>query len=143
MRKGREWFYVTLSLVSFVTTSNAATWEKLREEALTQYQSKNYPKAIASAEKAVASAKTQYGLESREYAQSLDDLSALYRVQGKALKNQAQALKKKLGITGNIVGLSTEVFFDEVEEAHSTSPGATQAPPQGEDIASDAQLPHR
>lgn len=118
---------------AYVPISNASTWEKLRDDALTHYKAERTPEAIKLAEKAVVSAKAEYGAESREYAQSLNDLAALYRVQSKKFRNQAQAIRQKLGISGNMLGISTEVFFDEIEEARSAVPGAAQADPQRED----------
>lgn len=143
MGEKKKWLFVTLCLTVFAPISNAANWEKRRDEALTQYKAKRYPEAIKLAEKAVVSAKAEYGQESREYAQSLNDLAALYRVQSKMFRNQAQAIRQKLGITGNMLGISTEVFFDEVEDARSAVPGAAQADPQGEDVSTVAPLPHR
>jgi hypothetical protein len=91
----------------------------LKEEALSLYRGKHYSEAIEVAQKAVASANQEYGPASREHAQSLADLAALYRLQSRILQNEAVAIRKKLGITGSMLGIATEAFFDEVDVRRS------------------------
>ena len=111
--------WIAILLISITCLSQAGTWDKLRGEALSLYRAKHYREAIEVAQKAVASANAEYGHASRESAQSLADLAALYRVQSRALQEEAAAIRKKLGITGSMPGIATEVFFDEVDERKS------------------------
>ena len=120
MRKGISVLWIAILLSTIASLSQAATWDELKGEALSLYRSKHYPEAIEVAQKAIASANAEYGPASREYAQSLADLAALYRVQSRALQKEAAAIRKKLGITGSMLGIATEVFFDEVDERRST-----------------------
>src|SRR5262245_9961093 len=118
MRKGISAFWIAI-LLNSITSSQAATWDELKGKALSLYRAKHYPEAIEVARKAITSANAEYGPASREYAQSLADLAALYRVQSRALQKEAAAIRKKLGITGSIPGIATEVFFDEADERKS------------------------
>jgi len=120
MRKGISALWVAILLSSITSLSHAATWDELKTEALSLYRAKHYPEAIEVAQKAIASANAEYGPASREYAQSLADLAALYRMQSRALQKEAAAIRKKLGITGSMLGIATEVFFDEVDDRRST-----------------------
>src|SRR5262245_30208984 len=119
MRKGISAFWIAI-LLNSITFSQEATWDELKGKALSLYRAKHYPEAIDVAEKAIVSAKAEYGPASREYAQSLADLAALYRVQSRALQKEVAAIRKKLGITSSMLGIATEVFFDEADERRST-----------------------
>ena len=120
MRKGTSALWIAILLNSITSFSQAATWDELKTEALSLYRAKHYPEAIEVAQKAIVSANAEYGPASREYAQSLADLAALYRVQSRALQKEVAAIRKKLGITGSMLGIATEVFFDEADERRST-----------------------
>src|SRR5262245_4251957 len=116
MRKGISALWIAILLSCITSLSQAATWDELKGEALSLYRAKHYPEAIEVAQRAIASAKAEYGPASREHAQSLVDLAALYRVQSGALQEEAAAIRKKLGITGSMPGIATEVFFDEADK---------------------------
>jgi hypothetical protein len=135
MRKGISAFWIAILLCSIPSISQAATWEELKGEALSLYRAKHYPEAIQVAQKAITAANAEYGPTSREYAQSLADLGALYRVQSRALQREAAAIRKKLGITGSMLGIATEVFFDEVNESRPTPQHGGKAQQDAQQVA--------
>ena len=99
-------------------TAQEASWEELTTEAHRLYQRAEFDHAIETARHALRAAERQFGAKSLQAAQSLADLSTLYRVVGRVAEarttlKRALTIREKQGLTTMPGGLHREVIMDE------------------------------
>jgi hypothetical protein len=101
-----------------VNISPSATWEELTDQAFEYYKEKMCAEATYVTERALQIAEQTYGNESIEVTKSMDNLAALYRIQGECEKAETLSIEakniklKNMRPSGISLGLASEIFFD-------------------------------
>ena len=119
--------YVSISALLLAAAIHAAepvsdNWKSMSDQALVLFRNKDYAESIRVTEKALQKAEAEFGADSLQVAESAGNLSALYRLESKRLKDRAVAIRKKHGLQGVPLGIETEAFFDEVDRARQSLP---------------------
>jgi len=99
-------------------TAQDASWEELTAEIRTFYQRAEFDHAIEVAQHALRAAEREFGSKSLQAAQSLADLSTLYRVVGREAEartslKRARTIREKHGLMDMPGGLHREIIMDE------------------------------
>ena len=119
-------------LCSVAVAAEPVSWKGLTDQAFELYKARRYEEAVAITKQALTIAEQTFGADGLPVAESLGNLAALYRLQGKEaeakpLKDRAVAIRKQHGLDGIPLGLESEAFFDQVARIRSEAAAAYRA----------------
>ena len=127
----RLWTIIAFSMVITAWAQPPEiSWKQLSDSAFKEYRKGNYSGSIHYTQQALAAARKEFGEGSLQEAESMGNLSALYRVESKILKEKSSAIRRKNGLDGVPLGIQSEIFFDEVQAARSQLKSDPQTPQQ-------------